>query len=124
MARPGRESHRQQLIPIGHEAIPPPPQARPGLVQAAAVLDWFRCMAGPTESDLECDSNSGRPQISYGRLLAVVLDSPFVAANYAAQISHGSPTSARPDVSTPAHGYTALAVAVASDARSPCLGER
>ena len=42
----------------GHEAIPPPPQPRPGLVQAAAVLDWFRCMAGPTESDLECDSSS------------------------------------------------------------------
>jgi hypothetical protein len=37
---------------------PQTPRPYPGLVRGAAVLDWLRCMACLTESDLECDSSS------------------------------------------------------------------
>jgi hypothetical protein len=48
-----QETPSGRHLPPHHPPDPPP---HPGLVQGAAVLNRFRCMACPTETDLERDN--------------------------------------------------------------------
>jgi hypothetical protein len=81
----------------GHEALAPP-----GTRRRTRLHGWFRgrrCWIGSGVWPVRprVTSNVITPRSSADLIrppLVVVLDSPFVAADYAEQISHGSPTSA------------------------------
>jgi hypothetical protein len=100
----------------GHEALASPGRARPHIPRRARDgwlrgqrWTWIGSGVWPVRPSLTSNVITARPSADLKRPpLGVVLDLPFVAADYAEQVSHGSPTSASVWMALTLHGSGSL----------------